>query len=1478
MSKNISQDTQVGEGDQFIEDFESESPQSHGGCGIASVVETNGYACRQVMDMILEAGRNMEHRGGGMNDQSDGAGIMVRPDPAYFKRFMSPGSNLPKGEELVVGNVWFLPEMQGDKKRLQREVDQRIEEAGLRPLGWRKVPVEPDGLPQRVVQIMPEQWHVLMAPNYIDEEDLAKEMYLLRNRLGGEMHGLYFPSFTPGTIVYKTLSTGEQLPRIFSDLRDPDFKTSGAVFHRRYSTNTTPKFPLAQPFSMLAHNGEINTNPANVNAVHDFEKALKLFFKVLMRQGSDSANLDRMVELFTALGVPLEETLRRFMMPPWKDNINLTEAQKAYYEGCRRALGNLAVMEGPAAVTALTGDKMVASLDKMGLRPLRVVKTKSGFLVVASELGAINIPPEDIEYTYQLSPGEIMMADTTEGKIYKPGQVESHIVANTPINFRPLSRSKILVPEQSAVRYEFIGKLDEALTRFGWTAERKRAVMNMLKEGKEPITSMGNGRPLAILSQNNPTLFKYFKQIVAVVTNPPIDPLREKGAFDLTTYLGRVPGISEVKHDYKIYEQYKLESPFLTDSELKNIMDNSGEEAEEEGTTGPKTVKLDLTFERGSADNLKARLNQIRDEAISLVKSKKAQIIVLSDSDASDSKLPVSSLLAVSMINNALKEQGLRRNVSLVCDTGEIQEVHDAAVLFAHGANAVNPRMMWHVAYADDKGQQSPKVETLRNVLDAGLRKIMSKMGITTLDGYRDSQLFEAIGLGPFLRGYYLKGTASHIGGIGIEEVYEDICARSDTAGGLPKDKDKTVYRRDVYEALHEVARGEDPGAYEEFLKVLGETPPTYLRDLLTFKKSEKGIEKEQVTPREEIIAKVFRAAAMSHGALNKLAHMAIAGAFNSFGAMSNSGEGGEMDSRSIGGENEEARSKIRQVASGRFGVDADYLVGAEEIQIKIGQGAKPGEGGHLPSHKVTAEIAGIRKTQTGIDLISPPPHHSIYSIEDLAQLIYNVKQVNPTAKVSVKVPSITNLGTIAIGILKAGADAIEISCFSGGTGAATESSIEHAGIPLERSLAEVHQVLIENGVRDLIKIRADGGIKSGMDVAKLIALGADETSFGSVLMVAEDCVMCRGCSKGKCPAGIATSDEAGEGRFMKKVKPDLTDPKERYEEAKKGIQNYLLEVSEEFRQILADLGIEKPEDLRGRVDLLEKAKTENPRHDLVDLKDFLRTVEDGTSPSTGGHVQDRIQNRIGAIVGETLDDQIIADLMKEEMKDCYDARNTNLTIGGKISGMMARGEIEVKASPIIINLKGYAGQALGFAAGRGLKIVLEGYANDAVGEAMSGTAHIVIKQPKKVDGARSTNSVIGNAACYGATGGALYVEGSAGHRLGVRNSGALIVTEGAGKYAFEYMTGGAGVVLGQLGEVVGAGMTGGVLICRDPRIEEKIHHESVEVQELSETDYEDLIRVLTNYSEETESPLAANILQHWEEQKHTFKKVVPKK
>ncbi|MFO0587661.1 MAG: glutamate synthase large subunit [Polyangiaceae bacterium] len=1447
-----------------------------GGCGVGAIADLAGKPSREVVDMALQGLTCMEHRGGAIDDTGDGAGLLLRVDPRYFERFLAPGAHLPAGHRLSVG-VMFFPV--GEKRNLphyRREVETILRRHGLMPLGFRHVMVDESALGKEAALARRDVFQVMVGEGMVPDEDLARTLHRVKAQIEQQIHDIYVVSLSPSTLVYKALATGEQLRRFYPDLSDPELSADVAVFHRRYSTNTFSNWYLAQVFRTLGHNGEINTIKANRNSVQNLEVELSLG-SLLMPQGSDSADMDRVVELFTSRGVSLPEALVRMMPMAYRDVPSLSPEARRFYQGVQRALGTLGAWEGPAAVLATDGRHLVGALDRMGLRPLRWMTTRSGKLLLASELGATTIDPADVKETGQLDPGEIIALDLGDHTLRKGVAVIERVVKSTPINFAELSEERLITldPGDSAPDL----KVDQsALNLFGWMPERVRNVKHMAETGKEPITSMGYDRPLAPFSNQRPPLAKYFKQIVAVVTNPPIDPLREGSAFDLTVHLGLSPAVHENTPIYDPLPQYRLPSPFLTTDMFAKIKGTSRPDR-------PRAAVLDATFvDPGNglstgAKALSRRIAEVCRQAVSLVKKGEASILIVSDRAAIDGPgatgdaegkgalLPLPMVLLTSALHNALLVEGQRRHAGIVVETAEVQEGHDAAVLIANGATAVYPYLFYAV------GAPHGPVPKLVASLEESLKRVMSKMGICSVDGYRGSRLFEAVGVAASVVEHYLPGVVSRIGGIDLEDIYEDLKNRRIAGSKTPRDPDMGVYRKEVWNELQTTARGHDPGSWGRFLKLIEDTPPVYLRDLLALREAEKPTPIEKVASPEEIVAKVFRGAAMSHGALHRVAHRAIAAAFNHFGAMSNCGEGGEDPRRDRGGVWQDSRSRIRQVASGRFGVDARYLAHADELSIKIGQGAKPGEGGMLPAAKVTAEVAMIRRTQVGVTLISPPPHHDIYSIEDLAQLVHNLRQANPRATVSVKIPAVTDIGTIAVGIAKAGADIIDVSGFEGGTGAAASSSIEHAGLPLERALSETQQALVVNGVRDRVRIRADGGIKTGFDIAAVLALGADEVSLGTALMVAEQCIFCHGCANGLCPAGITTQSELvarrlmtiKKGRGKDEALPD--DEELRFEDAKNGVVRYLLALAKDVQDKIAKVGLARPEDLVGRVDLLQIKASGDPRKDKVDLSEILLDASEGAVR------RDVPRRRMRVDPTNPLNARILEDARRESVLT-YHVTNGDRAIGATLAGAIALGE--VPAIERTLQLTGYAGQALGFAMVDGMRVELSGFANDTVGEAMGGGVLVVRPPAGAGESDPGTLSLIGNAVCYGATGGKLFARGRAGQRVGVRNSGATIVVEGAGKYAFEYMTGGVGVVLGTVGPVVGSGMTGGAVYLLDTGNMKSLLHSDVREAPI-DADSDALLKaIIEEHARETGSSRAKEILAGWGSAGARFVKVVP--
>ncbi len=1456
-----------------------------GACGIVALADLDGRPRRELIADALTGLRRMEHRGGVVDGTGDGAGVLFRPERSFFERFLPPERRLSNPDEpLIVGTLAFLP---GERNihEYQREVDAILRRSGLTPLGWRKVPVDLDVLDPRARNDAPLLYQLLCAKGHRLESHLPRILFQtkgqLEERFGG---GLVVTSLAPYTTVYKALTDAATLPRFFPDLTDPELTCRVVVGHRRFATNTFSSWHLAQPFQLLAHNGEINTITANCRAVRDVDSAVEIGAK-LMRHGSDSAHVDRVVEMMAVGGMSgIAEALRRIMPPSWEEDrpgpATLAspspgsserrnpgadaERERQFFTANRRAMGTLGAWEGPAAIAATDGQVLVGILDRMGLRPLRYLETRDRRVVIASEMGAVPVPADQIARDGQLEPGEMVIADLEAGELILPDRCNRWILERTGLNFGGLATEDLLPVTTGVVKELSV----TSLNKFGWTKERIQRLRQMVKQSSPLVHSMGNDLPLAIFSENRSRLYSFFNQIVAVITNPPIDPLREGGAMDTTVFLGRSPRVT--RHaDYVGWPQYQLDHPVLTNEQVAGVMAGGRDEL--------VARRLDATMAPTEDPwDLAVRIDELANEAVARVRDG-VSILVVSDVAALDSdRLPLPMLLVVGALHRALANFGLRRDASVVVETAEVHEGHDLAVLLAYGATAVNPYAMLHLAGDMPKMDQDRARTSLVEALVDGLRRIMSKMGITSLTGYRGSALFEAIGVSGSVVEYFIPDTVTRLGGLELDDIYRDLAARASSGdAGLKRNLNVAVYRKEVTTALQLVARnGNREGDYDRFVALLDATPPVYLRDLLDLRWIDSPLAIDQVVGADEIIRTTLRGSAMSHGALHSTAHRAIAAAFNHFGSRSNSGEGGEDERRNPNGEWAADRNRTRQVASGRFGVDAGYLIGADEIEIKIGQGAKPGEGGHLPANKVTAEIARIRKVAPGVTLISPPPHHDIYSIEDIAQLILHLREVNPAATIAVKVPSITNLGTIAVGIVKAGADTIAISGFEGGTGAAYVGSILHAGLPLDRGVAEVHQYLVVNGVRDRVRLRADGGLKRGLDVAKILALGADEVSFGTSLMVAENCIYCRGCSKGKCPAGLATQDEGLQARFMRRHREERIDAEssidERYQEARAGVIRYLECVAEDLRAILARLGLRHPTELVGRTDLMAQRRTGNPRWDRLDLTELTHRVEGSPAEPSPESVRrsplehnHRIVAAAGpALCGET--EQLGIDLTVDT-----DAH----AIGATLAGVLARTPAAT-GRRIEIRTHGYAGQGLGFAATSGMTLIHRGYANDTVAEVMSGTARVVVVPPSP----QAPAHLVGNAAAYGATGGILLVAGTAGQRFGVRNSGATLVCHGVGKYAFEYMTGGVGVVLGACGPVIGSGMTGGQLFLlradgAAPRLHRDVTGVPLAVDQPAAAVLEPILR---DFAEATGSPVAEQILAGWPATAAEFVHVTP--
>jgi len=1561
----------------------------HDACGIGGIAARDGKPSAEVLRKAITAIKAMEHRGGVCGSAGDGAGITTAIPQSFTKeeakRLKFEGARYLKPEDnLAVGVVFISEADKGRQEQARALIRNALAGGPVQLLGVRAVPTNDDALPARARGTRPAAIEQFLF-RVTGAEDVAERwLYLRRLELRQQFKaaGLnaYIPSLSCRLVSYKGLLTSPQLADFYADLTNPEYETGIATFHRRYSTNTFPNWTLAQPFRLTCHNGEINTVRTTRNAVSAFARGLNPPLpggELLTPKMSDSASLDEWVEyLMLEQNWSLLRALR-FSVPPVWDTEADVWGQPAFdlFTYYRRTFGSLAAWDGPAGIIGTDGRTLVGLVDRMGLRPVRWCSDKRGWLYIASESGVFGLDTTTIVASGQLQPGQMIALDTTTGTRLDSYQIMGRVVTEAQAELgdpHELNRRQIIIPEGfdytrqtddlvGAAMADRSWSLDHLLQAAGWDFDRAVFVKDMAKLKKEPLSSMGHDRVLTVFSAHHPTLFKYLQQTFAEVTNPPIDPYREGSAMSLTTYLGRgplasgggnptVPGVlnsgvtpTARREPVLPIRQMELPSPVVSDAIIEEIRQNE--------VLGFKL--LDATFPlSGGVDALRAALIALQSAAEKAVHDG-YHVLCISDKEACKRGIdPIPSLLALGAVHQYLCKQGLRDKCSLIVQAGDIQEGHDVCCLVAFGADAVHPYLMLRLVkdgliFKDPDSKNELRLEprealeNLFSALEDTTKKVISKMGITTIEGYRGAMLFEAVGFGPELM-EFLGDFPSRLGGIGLAELVEDAqwrVARAENMQVLGRNRDYMAFNATVRMALRNAVKeshpepeqggGEmaytappaeiDPGAaqrvadkFVKFTDLVSARVPTVLRDLFHVAAALPTVPKQTVQERQaspplyegvqpalEIIRTCFRGAAMSHGALTGASHMTIAAAVNELDALSNSGEGGEARWRNdiperawgpfwgkvrvqrmehpeiytLGGKIEKSRfrSRIRQVASGRFGVDAEYLVNADEISIKMAQGAKPGEGGQLMGKKVTTEIAEIRFAKPGTDLISPPPHHDIYSIEDLAQLIYDLKAAKPGVPVSVKLVAVENIGTIAVGVAKAGADIIEIDGIDGGTGAAMVSSKEHAGLPSEMGLAEAHQALVVNGLRLAVKLRVGGGIKNGHDIIKYALFGADEFSFGQGLMVSVGCVVCKSCHIPNCPTGITGSPEIFKGH------PEHT-------------KAYLIAVAEETRQLLAEMGFTRLSEITGRSDLLvprTDLKARHPRAAMLNVSKFIQpdmaiSRLDATYPQesfpTGvcGNDPLALNQKILAASYDAIDTAQNADLV-------FRVRNSDRSVGATIAGMIARlygREGMPNSRKIKVRLDGEAGQSLGAWCINGLDLELTGFAQDGVAKGISGGTVVVTLDYTASNYGGEIQSVAGNNVGYGATGGTVFIGGRAGHRLGIRNSGATIVAEAAGKYACEYMTRGRVLILGPVENEIGSGMTGGELFIFDPHTEvpAKLHGKSVTVIDCSHVDYEWMHPLIHQYFARTGSRQAEYILTNWADLRRgrRLRKVLP--
>lgn len=1500
-------------------------------CGVGFIVDRHGKASHDLIQKSLAAATCLEHRGGcsADYDSGDGAGLMTAiPWELFRPWFAGQGMEMPKVESLAVGMV-FLPQDEKVAAIARRLLEQVATEEGVKLLGWRVVPVEPGCLGVQARENQP-QIEQLLVQSEQRGEDLERQLYLIRKRVLliayqeaqtlGDVRAFddfYLCSFSNRTIVYKGMVRSAVLGAFYQDLQHPDYQSAFAVYHRRFSTNTMPKWPLAQPMRLLGHNGEINTLLGNINwmmakqsdLAHEcWGSRLPDLIPTVRMDNSDSANLDNVFELLVRSGRSPQEALMIMVPEAYKNQPDLTDHPEIidfyeYYSGIQEP------WDGPALLVFSDGNVVGATLDRNGLRPARYVCTRDGYVVVASEAGVVDIPEADILEKGRLGPGQMIAFNLQTHELLKNWDIKQQIASAKPFGSW-LQQYRYDLPLQPTDETPYLSTSDllRQQTAFGYTAEDlELTIQEMAAQGKEPTFCMGDDIPLAVLSEKPHLLYDYFKQRFAQVTNPAIDPYRERLVMSLSMQLGKRGNLLEDKPEFA--RLIKLESPVLNDRELEQIRHSEFE-----------TANLSTLFEIAlGPDGLQKAVHELCQQATAAVQAGRA-ILVLSDRitrDGSTTTLNpdfsyIPPMLAVGAVHHHLIRQGLRMQASLIVDTAQCWSTHHFACLIGYGASAVCPYLALETVrqwWLDPKTQSfmergKLKAITLataetnfRKAIEDGLLKILSKMGISLLSSYHGAQIFEAIGIGGDLLQLGFAGTASRLSGLSIADLANEVLSIHQRA--FPELSLKKLenfgfvnYRPggeyhinspEMAKYLHKAVEESSYDHYGLYKKYLANRPLTGLRDLLDFKSDGPAIPIDEVEPATEIV-KRFCTGGMSLGALSREAHETLAIAMNRIGGKSNSGEGGEDPIRfkvldDVNGTGQSAAfphlkglkngdsvsSAIKQIASGRFGVTPEYLMNAKQLEIKLAQGAKPGEGGQLPGNKVSPYIAMLRRSKPGVTLISPPPHHDIYSIEDLAQLIFDLHQINPQARVSVKLVAEVGIGTIAAGVAKANADIIQISGHEGGTGASPLSSIKHAGSPWELGLTEVHRVLMQNQLRDRVTLRVDGGLRTGWDVLMAALMGGEEYGFGSIAMIAEGCIMARICHTNNCPVGVASQKEELRKRFTG---------------IPEHVVNFFLFVAEEVRSLLAWLGYRSLSEVIGRADLLkmrEDAQLTKTKSLNLDCLTKLPDTRDDRTWLTHEPVHSN---------GHVLDDEILADpaiqaaiAQQGTATKTVNVINTDRTLGARLAGAIAlQYGNNGFGGQITLNLHGAVGQSFGAFNLPGMTLNLKGEANDYVAKGMHG-GEIIIAPPAEATYNPSDNVIIGNTCLYGATGGTLYALGQAGERFGVRNSYAKAVIEGAGDHCCEYMTGGVIVVLGRTGRNVGAGMTGGLayFLDEDGSFLEKVNSEIVKPQQITSSVGEQQLKELIQaHADKTGSPKAQHILSNWTEFLPKFWQVVP--
>ncbi|MBS5083920.1 MAG: glutamate synthase large subunit [Clostridiales bacterium] len=1463
----------------------------HDNCGIGAVVNIKGVKTHETVENALKIVENLEHRAGkdAEGKTGDGVGILLQISHRFFsKTCKSLGIFLGSEREYGIG-MFFFPQDELKRNQAKKMFEIIVEKEGLELLGWREVPTVPEVLGHKALECMPCIMQAFIKkPNDVEKGlDFDRKLYVARRVFEQSNDNTYVVSLSSRTIVYKGMFLVGQLRTFFADLQSPDYESAIATVHSRFSTNTNPSWQRAHPNRFIVHNGEINTIRGNADKMLAREETmisphlqdeLHKVLPVVNTQGSDSAMLDNTLEFLVMSGMDLPLAVMIMIPEPWDNNRNMTQSKKDFYQYYATMMEP---WDGPASILFSDGDIMGAVLDRNGLRPSRYYITDDGYMILSSEVGVLDIDPAKIVLKERLHPGKMLLVDTVKGEVVDDDTLKERYAKSQPygewIDSYLVQLRDLKIPNTRAHEYqpEELARLQKA---FGYTYEEYRtSIRNMALNGAEGIGAMGVDTPIAVLSEEHQPLFNYFKQLFAQVTNPPIDAIREEVVTSTTVYVGKDGNL--LKEQAANCQVLKVQNPILTNTDMMKIksMKVDGFQTAEVPITYYKSTSIVRAIERLFVEVDKAH----RDGA---------NILVLTDRGVDENHVPIPSLLAVSAVHQHLVKTKKRNSLAIVLESGEPREVHHFATLLGYGACAVNPYLALETIRQLIDSEMLDKdyyaaVDDYNNAVLHGIVKIASKMGISTIQSYQGSQIFEAVGIAPDVVEKYFTNTVSRIGGINLEDIAGDMdalhSAAFDPLGlgvdltldsiGRHKMRSQGEEHRYNPKTIHLLQESTKQGSYElfkQYTEMVDKEETGYLRSLLDFRYPEKGVPIEEVESVDSIVQR-FKTGAMSYGSISQEAHETLAIAMNRLHGKSNSGEGGESDERLKTGKDGINRcSAIKQVASGRFGVTSKYLVSAKEIQIKMAQGAKPGEGGHLPGQKVYPWVAKTRHSTPGVSLISPPPHHDIYSIEDLAQLIYDCKNANKEARISVKLVAEAGVGTVAAGVAKAGAQVILISGYDGGTGAAPRSSILGAGLPWELGLAETHQTLIMNGLRNKVVIETDGKLMSGRDVAIAALLGAEEYGFATAPLVTMGCVMMRVCNLDTCPVGVATQNPELRKRF--RGKPEY-------------VMNFMKFIAEELREYMAKLGVCTIDELVGRSDLLKrKADIANKKASRVDLSAIINNpfAKEGMKVTF-----DPVQV-YNFELEKTADEKILVKKLKGALSNRQkrsievDVMNTDRSFGtifgSEITKMYPDG---LEEDTYTVKCNGAGGQSFGAFIPKGLTLELVGDSNDYFGKGLSG-GKLIVYPPKSAKYKQDENIIIGNVALYGATSGKAYINGVAGERFCVRNSGANAVVEGVGDHGCEYMTGGRVVILGSTGKNFAAGMSGGIAYVLDENSDlyRKLNKEMVSIDKItSKYDVLELKEMIKEHAAYTNSEKGKKILEHFEEYLPKFKKIIPK-